>query len=89
MVMLRGELDLATAAELDAAIEDILAAGHTRIEVDLRGLVFCDSVGLSGLVRARNRCAQRGGELSVVNVHGEVAEVITIAGLLDSLTPDG
>lgn len=85
-VILRGELDLATATELEQAIDDVLASGHYRIRVDLSGLEFCDSVGLNGLVRARNRCRERGGNLEVINARDEVAEVISIAGLLNSLT---
>lgn len=87
-VLLSGELDLASTTELDRAIDDLLAAGCARIEVDLSELGFCDSFGLNGLVRARNRCRARGGTLEVVNPAGEVAEVISIAGLFDSLTPD-
>lgn len=87
-LVLRGELDLATVTELDRQVDRQLAAGRTRLAVDLAEVTFCDSTGLNGLVRAKNRCRHQGGSLSVTNVRGEVARVIEVSGLLGSLTPE-
>lgn len=87
-IMLHGELDLASTPDLERAVDTLLAAGTRHIRVDLSHLRFCDSLGLNGLVRARNRCRELGGQLQVVNAAGEVAQVIDISGLLDTLTPD-
>lgn len=48
----RGELDLAVAADLRAALEEVLSVDPTRtVVVDLRGVTFIDSTGLKELVR--------------------------------------
>jgi anti-anti-sigma factor len=54
VVVIRGELDLATAPELDAAIQERLDRGQDVV-VDLRELQFMDSTGLRVLVSAHAR----------------------------------
>jgi anti-sigma B factor antagonist len=87
-LVLSGELDLATAVGFEARTDELLSAGRDRLVVDLSGLTFCDSVGLNALVRARNRCHQRGGWLRVSGTRGQVAHVIRITGLLAALAAD-
>jgi anti-sigma B factor antagonist len=50
-----GELDCATVDRLDAAVDDLVAAGWDSIVLDLRGLSFMDSTGLRAMVRQANR----------------------------------
>jgi anti-sigma B factor antagonist len=54
VIVVRGELDLATAPELDAAVTEALDAGQDVV-VDLRELAFMDSTGLRVLVAAHAR----------------------------------
>jgi anti-sigma B factor antagonist len=54
VVVIRGELDLATAPELEAAIQGRLDDGQDVV-VDLRELDFMDSTGLRVLVSAHAR----------------------------------
>ena len=54
VVVIRGELDLATAPELEAAIQGRLDEGQDVV-VDLRELEFMDSTGLRVLVSAHAR----------------------------------
>jgi anti-anti-sigma factor len=61
---LRGELDADTAAGLRAALADLLKRPVPRIVVDLAGLRFCDSVGLSAFVVSKQAITSRGGWLS-------------------------
>jgi anti-sigma B factor antagonist len=51
VVVIRGELDLATAPDLEAAIQERLDDGQDVV-VDLRELEFMDSTGLRVLVAA-------------------------------------
>src|SRR3954469_10818619 len=51
----RGDLDLATIDRVEAAVDDLVAAGWTSIVLDLRGLRFMDSTGLRSMVRQANR----------------------------------
>jgi anti-sigma B factor antagonist len=54
VVVVRGELDLATAPELEAAVQGRLDDGQDVV-VDLRELDFMDSTGLRVLVSAHAR----------------------------------
>ncbi|HEY0362286.1 MAG TPA: STAS domain-containing protein [Solirubrobacteraceae bacterium] len=54
VVVIRGELDLATAPDLEAAIQGRLDDGQDVV-VDLRELDFMDSTGLRVLVAAHAR----------------------------------
>ena len=54
VVVIRGELDLATAPDLEAAIKSRLDDGQDVV-VDLRELDFMDSTGLRVLVAAHGR----------------------------------
>lgn len=87
-LLLTGELDLASTGSFEQRVDELLAAGIDQLVVDLSALTFCDSVGLSGLVRAKNRCEQRGGSLGVSGSRGQVAQVLGISGLLGTLATD-
>jgi len=84
-VALSGEIDLATASELETKVESLVAEGTNRLVVDLHDVSFCDSTGLNALVRARNRCVAAGGWLRITRPVGEVAEVLRISGLWERL----
>ena len=62
VVALRGELDLADAADVAAALAAAVA-GEPRIIVDLAGLEFIDCSGVAALARGRRHARQAGGEL--------------------------
>src|SRR5690606_41215489 len=84
-VAVSGDLDLATAAELERKVERLVAGGTNRLVVDLHQVSFCDSAGLNALVRARNRCDAAGGWLRITRPVGAAAEVLRISGLWERL----
>src|SRR5437763_12599673 len=51
-VQLRGELDLATAPDLDRLLDQLRRDGHRQVILDLSGLEFLCAAGLSVLLRA-------------------------------------
>ena len=55
-----GEIDLATAPELRAALSDLLEEAHLDLLVDLRQVTFLDAAGLRVLVAALKRAWLRG-----------------------------
>jgi anti-anti-sigma factor len=66
-VELRGELDIATAPELDAELARIRALpGLERVVVDLRNLLFLDSTGLEVIVKLDAAAARDGFDVAVV-----------------------
>lgn len=88
-VALSGEVDLATAGQFEAEVERLVTTGVRQLIVDLGEVTFCDSTGLNALVRARHLCETKGGTLRITRPRGEVAEVLSISGLLDHLASDG
>jgi anti-sigma B factor antagonist len=62
----RGELDIATAPELAAAVETELAAAPSALIIDLTHTVFMDSSGARELVRSARQAAAGGVNLYVL-----------------------
>lgn len=48
-----GQLDYDTQPLLSAALQAAITGGAHRVDVDMRGLTFCDCAGLSALLAAR------------------------------------
>ena len=64
---IHGELDLATAPQLDAELARVADGDNVeRVVVDLRELVFLDSTGLESIVRFDAAARARGIDLAVV-----------------------
>jgi anti-sigma B factor antagonist len=81
------EIDVTTAGQLRAMLTAWAARGHTTVVVDLSGTQFCDSAGLTVLVRAHKQSLAAGGELRVVlPASGTVPRIFTVTGL-DQLIP--
>jgi anti-anti-sigma factor len=62
----RGELDLATAPQLAAAVDAMIASAPATFVVDLTPTAFLDSSGARELVRLARRAAAEGIALHVV-----------------------
>jgi anti-anti-sigma factor len=82
VVLVRGELDLATAPDLEGAVTAGLDAGKDVV-VDLRELDFMDSSGLRVLVAAHARARRDGGRFAIVRPlpGGAVARILSVAGI--------
>jgi anti-sigma B factor antagonist len=85
VVAFTGDLDLSVAnearARLDEAIDRAVAADIPRLVLDASALGFCDSTGLTIIVRAREFAAQRGVRFSVVGLSGPLRELLRLTGL--------
>jgi anti-anti-sigma factor len=57
-VSLAGELDIATASDLEQAVAGLLAGSPRAIIVDLAELVFIDSTGIKLLLQLDGRCRE-------------------------------
>lgn len=76
-----GEVDLSSAPLLRARIEELLHLGAQRLVVDLRGVGFMDSSGLSVLVACMKRLREAGGELAIACPNMSILKVFTVTGL--------
>ena len=85
VVTIAGELDAATAAQVDEPLREALGAG-VGLVLDLLGCTFLDSTGLHALIDAESSVTSRGGQLSIACVpDGAVARTLDVAlpGMLD------
>ncbi|QXC61525.1 STAS domain-containing protein [Aquihabitans sp. G128] len=81
-ITLVGELDPATAPQLEEAIDGLLGDGTVdRVVLDLTGLTFLDSSGLRVFVTARQSLADRGGELALRGPSANTQRLLDITGL--------
>ena len=79
VVALHGELDIASAGGLADALVEV--AGSTVV-VDLSGLTFINSSGISALEAARSRILEKGlGQLVLARPREMVRKVLEIVGL--------
>ncbi|MGC9666921.1 STAS domain-containing protein [Planosporangium sp. 12N6] len=85
-VALAGEADLATIGQLRDALFGAVAQRPGRVVVDLRGLLFIDSMSISALIAARRAAFEHGTEFVVANPRGQVLKVFVVSGVLDALT---
>jgi anti-anti-sigma factor len=86
-LMLGGELDIASAPVLHAAVSRICenGAAGARITLDLSGLVFIDSTGMAEVILTSQLCDRDGFELSVIPGPRAVQRMFERTGLLDAL----
>ncbi len=82
VVALRGELDLASAPVLRQCLAEVIDSGQTDVVVDLSGLTFLDSTGISVLVAAHQQLRRREGRLVVADPAPQARRVLEISGLL-------
>jgi anti-sigma B factor antagonist len=82
VVALRGELDVADAASVAAALVAV-AARAPEIIVDLAGLEFIDSSGLAALALARVQARRAGGDLLLAAPHDQVLRVLAVTRLAE------
>ena len=82
VVVLRGELDVAEAANVAASLAVVAASGRTVI-VDLEGLEFIDSSGLAALVRARQHARRAGCDLLLAAPQQQVLRMLAVTRLID------
>lgn len=82
VVVARGELDLATAPELETLVLPPLNEGGSVV-LDLRGLAFMDSTGVRVIVAAHLAAEENDGHFAVVRTpaDGPVGRVLEISGL--------
>lgn len=76
-----GELDLASAPQLTAALARHLSSGHCEIVLDLTNLQFCDSSGLSVFVQAHRELRSAGGRLKLHNASPHLRTLLTATAL--------
>ncbi|WP_248965116.1 STAS domain-containing protein [Sphaerisporangium perillae] len=88
VLVLAGELDLASADLLAGSVDDLLRRGQKHFAVDVSDLRFCDSTGLDAILDARERAAGAGGSLRLVGVRGILGRILEITRSQHPFEPD-
>ena len=85
-IVLSGDVDLQTTADLKAEIQGI--SDVTRLEIEAANVSYIDSSGVAVLLLARQHCVQNNITLSMPAVSEAVNRVLQIAKL-DAMLPIG
>ncbi|MFF5255404.1 STAS domain-containing protein [Streptomyces leeuwenhoekii] len=79
-----GEVDMHTALTLHSQALEIVERGHPRLVLDLAQVGFCDSAGLSALIRIWHAAQAAGGSLGLAAVPDRLMRMLSMTGV-DSL----
>ena len=85
VVVLDGELDMATAPRLQSAIDEAALAPTASVVLDLRELQFIDSTGLRVILAALQASRERGQEFAVTRGSAQVERLLSITGVAEHL----
>ncbi len=85
VIAMDGELDMANAPALQAAIESDELAPAAAVVLDLQGLTFLDSTGLRVILAARELCWRRGQEFAVTPGSAQVQRLLSVTGVGEHL----
>ncbi|WP_224284164.1 STAS domain-containing protein [Streptomyces sp. LS1784] len=84
VLVLRGDLDLDSIADLREALDRAFAEPATVIVVDCAGLEFCDSTGLNALLRAKARAAVDGSRIELARPRPLILRMLELTGAVDA-----
>lgn len=85
VLALFGVLDTVSAPELERHLGEVLAEPHARVMLDLNGLSFVDSAGVSVLIKAKQTAETNGRELVLRRPTEQLERVFAVVGLADWL----
>jgi anti-sigma B factor antagonist len=85
VVAVTGELDLYSAEQLQRALAELIDKGAQGVVLDLMGVSFIDSAGLSVLISAAKAIRSLGGRLIVAADDRRILRLLQITGLERSI----
>jgi anti-sigma B factor antagonist len=85
LVMLSGELDIASSDGAFGCVRDVIDRHHMPVILDTADLSFCDARGLGTLVRMSNYAGQAGCSLWLASPGPRLLKIMRITGLDSSL----
>ncbi|WP_375483155.1 STAS domain-containing protein [uncultured Jatrophihabitans sp.] len=93
VLQVSGEVDLATAAQLRDAADELIARRAGLVVIDLSQVSFLDSSGLKVLDEMQQRAADADGRIALVCPQQRIVRLLEITGLTDRFaihsTPEG
>lgn len=86
LLKLVGELDIASAPQLERALEGVGSGASRRLIIDLAELSFMDSTGLRALLQAHRLASETERELVLRPGPRQVQRVFELSGTIDTFT---
>ena len=87
-IVLAGELDTYTVPQLRSVIDELIAGACNDVTLDIGGVDFIDSTGLSTFVAVRKLLAARNGTLRLIRCTERVARLLEMCGLRERFVVD-
>jgi anti-sigma B factor antagonist len=81
ILTIRGSLDMTSSPTLRQSCEQLTYVPGQEVVLDLAGLVFCDSSGISTFIAARNHAATFGATLALAAPPARVTKMFATIGL--------
>jgi anti-sigma B factor antagonist len=81
VISVRGEIHVSTASQFSERLNAAIEGGKTAVVLDLGGVEFIDSTGLSVLLNALRRVTRRDGRLALVCSNPTVLRLFEITRL--------
>jgi anti-anti-sigma factor len=81
VITLPGEIDVNNAEQVGEDLLSVLDHGATLLVADLSKTTFCDSAGVSALVRTFRRATDNGSSMRLVVATPAVQRVLSITGV--------
>jgi len=81
LIRLSGEFDYHTGPQLRAFLDDAPCESGAGLVLDLSGITYCDSTGVSVLVHAYRRTEATGTMLALAGAAPEVFRLLSLTGL--------
>lgn len=76
-----GDIDFHTAPRLRTGGLELIEQGHHQLILDLAGVTFCDSAGLSALIGIWHAAQGAEGSLALAAVPDRLMHILTLTGL--------
>ena len=81
VLALAGDLDFRTAPQLHAGVQALALGPDRGLVIDLSGLTFCDSSGITAMLAAQRLAAAAEAPMALAAVPGRVTRTFKLAGL--------
>lgn len=81
VICVRGEIHVTTTPRFAERLTAAIEGGKTAVVLDMTGVEFIDSTGLSVLLNGLRLVGQRGGHLAIVCANPTVLRLFQITGL--------
>src|SRR5690606_26094245 len=77
-----GRIDTATSSEFDRALSAVIDRGDIHLVIDLTGLDYISSTGLSAFLTAAKKIRAAGGRMALAGLNNRIRLVFEMSGFL-------